>query len=945
MRTAWTRLAKAALAAWALSGLSPGGASAVLAASENRDNSTSSAWKASDDDSWLFDLRSGQYRLGDGIRGYQTPDGTCVDLADVIIALDLPIRLDKKLRRATGWVFDERRTILIDREAGEVRLGSRIVRITPAMVHDTPEGWCVATTALSDWLGVKLAPDLSNAILRLESAEKLPFQLQAERRARAAGLRPREQFDLASLPQADAPYRMWGAPSVDVVASMVYTNDSLTGANFQQRYEFFASAEVAKTTVEARLASDAHGVPESLRLRAYRSDPEAKLLGPLRATHFALGDVSLISTGLVAQGSVGRGAVVTNRPLEQPDSYDSTSFRGDLPAGWDAELYRNGQLLALAAPGPTGRYEFVDVPLLYGSNRFEIVLYGPQGQVRREIKQVQVGMDSIPPRKTWYWAGFADEGQDLFNLRKSPMGPNRGWRGTVGIERGLDMRTSIAAYGHSLVIDRIRRNFGEVALRRAIGPTLLEVAGAYADDGGTALRAQWLAAFNQTNIRAEAIRGWNGFVSDRFYGGVTGIYGVSVDQALRAGKTVIPLHFDLRQISRSNGTDTLEAVARTSIGLSRLTLTGQLDWQQQKVPVGPDPPARVAASLLANARIGAVRLRGEARVSLSGPVDDSRFSVVAEWNDRNDSQWRTELGYDRGRDRFRGGAGYTRKFKAFQLSAFGEVASDGSVAASIGLAFSLGPDPRGGGLRVSSEKLASRGQVLATVWRDENGDGVQQPAEPVERGVELVAGMTPVNTATDAGGQAIVAGLEPFHPVMIGIDAGSLPDPYVQPSLPGMVVTPRPGMTVRIALPLVASGEIDGTLVRDGGNEIGGAVIELVDSAGRVRATAISEFDGFFLFEKVAYGRYTLRVASESAAVLKIDKGNFAAVQVDAAKPRVRLGLLAMRVRPGAPAPTLAAADTGTDGLPRGPPGADDEPQPDNRDQNGAAVPSFLPGR
>jgi hypothetical protein len=945
MRSAWTIFAKAALAAWALSGLHPGGASPLLAAPQNAGETSADDWRPNDDDSWLFDLRSGNLRIGDGIRGYQTPVGTCVDFADVIMALDLPIRLDKKLRRATGWVFDERRTILIDRDAGEVRLGSRIVRLSPAMVHDTPEGWCIATPALSDWLGVRLDPDLSNAILRLETTEKLPFQLQAERRNRAAALRPRESFDLASLPQAKAPYRMWGTPSIDVVASLAFTKDNGGDVTLQRRYELFASGEIAKATVEARLASDSHGVPESLRVRAYRSDPESQLLGPLKASHFALGDVSLLSTGLVAQGSVGRGAVVTNRPLERPDNFDSTSFRGDLPAGWDAELYRNGQLLALATPGPTGRYEFLDVPLLYGSNRFEIVLYGPQGQVRREIKQLQVGTESIPPRQTWYWAGIADEGRDLIGLRDGRLSRTGGWRGTIGVERGIDMRTSLAAYGHSLVIDDVRRNFGEVALRRAIGPTLLEVAGAYADQGGTALRAQWLAAFGQTYIRAEAVRGFDGFVSDRLKGDIDGNYSLSVDQSVRLGATVLPIHVDVRHITRTSGSNSLEASARASAGFQRMTLTGQIDWEQRKVPFGPDPPARVAASLLANARFGKVRLRGEARFGLSGPTDDSRFALVAEWNGKGDSQWRAELGYDRARDRFRGGAGYIRKFDKFQLSAFGEVASDGSVAASLGLAFSLGPDPRGGGIRVSSEKLASRGQVLATVWRDQNGDGIRQSGEPLEANVPLTAGLSVVDEATDATGAAIIDGLEPFRAVMIGIDAGSLPDPYIQPSLPGVVVTPRPGMTVRVMLPLVAAGEVEGTLARDGGNEIGGALIELVDSAGRVRASTVSEFDGFFLFESVAYGRYTLRISPDSAAALKIDSGQFAAVEVSGTHPRVRLGILAMRTRAPPSAPTMAAQGDGVTAAPRGPPvevAAATAPDQDEKAEESGAL---LPGR
>ena len=176
-----------------------------------------------------------------------------------------------------------------------------------------------------------------------------------------------------------------------------------------------------------------------------------------------------MSTGIVAQSVPGRGAVLTNRPVERPDAFDKTDFRGDLPAGWDAELYRNGQLLAFTSPNGDGRYEFLGVPLQYGSNRFEIVLYGPQGQVRREIRQLQVGLDSIPPQKTWYWAGIAQDDTDLIEFGGPRGGAfRRGWRGSAGIERGLDTRTSIAAYFHSLLIENIRRNYGEAALRRSI---------------------------------------------------------------------------------------------------------------------------------------------------------------------------------------------------------------------------------------------------------------------------------------------------------------------------------------------------------------------------------------------------------------------------------------------------------------------------------------------
>ncbi|OHD07365.1 carboxypeptidase regulatory-like domain-containing protein [Sphingopyxis sp. RIFCSPHIGHO2_12_FULL_65_19] len=923
IRAALARWKPVVMAGLALAGLCSTGAQAVEARPVAL---AADSWVPSEDDSWLFDVRSGQYRLGDGVRGYQTPDGICVDLGDVVLALDLAVRIDKKLRRATGWVFDERRSLTIDRDAGEVRAGSQAFRIGPSTIRDTPAGWCVDLDSLNGWLGVPLAADMSNAVLRIDSKDKLPFQLAAERRARAAAIRPQAQFDLASLPQAARPYQAWAPPSVDVVASAGVVSDKRGGSYAQARYEIFAAGELLGQSFDARLSSDNEAVPDSLRMRLYRTDPQGRLLGPLKATHYGLGDVSLLSTGIVAASASGRGAVLTNRPVERPDAFDKTTFRGDLPAGWDAELYRNGQLLAFTSPNGDGRYEFIDVPLQYGANRFEIVLYGPQGQIRREIKQVQVGMDSIPPQQTWYWAGFAQENADLVEFGSARRGAfRRGWRGTMGIERGLDTRTSAAAYFHSLMIENVRYNYGEVALRRSIGPTLLEVGGSYADTsrgggGGFAARASWLAAFGETYVRADAMRGWGGFVSDRFLGNIDGQYSVSVDQSVALGRTVLPLHFDVRQVERRSGVESLEASARASASFRALTFTGQLDWSRTKVPVGPDPPDNLSATLLANARIGRVRLRGEARFALSGDNSDTRMTMIGEWAGKGDAEWRAELGYDRGLDRARAGLGYTRRFDKLQLTGFGEVASDGSVAASLALAFSFGPKSDGG-WRISAEKLASRGQVIADVWMDENGDGVRQPGEAALPGIPLTAGNAVVESATDREGRGRIDGLEPFRPVMIGIDAGSLPDPYVQPALPGVVVSPRPGVATRVALPMTAAGEIEGTLRRDGGNPVEGLSVELIDAEGRVRGATLTEFDGYFLFESVAYGRYTVRLGKASAAALRLDGGFAIAAVPGKANPRVRLGTLVLKPLRR----DMAVQDEGAKGADNGaraPPGA-----------------------
>src|SRR5207248_7050037 len=98
--------------------------------------------------------------------------------------------------------------------------------------------------------------------------------------------------------------------------------------------------------------------------------------------HFGFGDVEGFDSGLSGSVAAGRGAVVTNRPLSARAAFDKTRFEGDLPGGWEAEIYRNGELLAFAKSDSSQRYVFDNVQLLYGDNQIQIILYGPQGQTR-----------------------------------------------------------------------------------------------------------------------------------------------------------------------------------------------------------------------------------------------------------------------------------------------------------------------------------------------------------------------------------------------------------------------------------------------------------------------------------------------------------------------------------------------------------------------------------
>lgn len=866
-------------------------------------SAASDSWTPNADDAVLLEVRSGQYRLGEGVRGYMTPSGPCVDLADTLLALDIPIRLDKQSRRATGWALDESRTIVIDRASNMEHIKNDARPLTATDVRDTPEGWCVAPTVLSRWFGIGIAVDSGNALLTIKSDRKLPAEAAAERRARTGAVRP-ASFDLASLPHARVVAHGVAPPSVDIVASIGGLRDYRNGSRGDVQYEAFAAGEIGPVAYNARLASDRRGRPASLRVQAYRIDPAATLLGPLRATTVAVGDVVGLSTPLVAQSSAGRGAMLTNRPVERRDRFDKIDLRGELPRGWDAELYRNGQLFGFAQDRADGRYEFLDVPLQYGPNRLEVVLYGPQGQVRREVRQVPVGLDSIPPKKTYYWAGLNDDGHDLIDLAGSGGGSGAyrrgGWRASLGLERGLDVKTSVALALHSLTIDGLgRRNYAEASIRRALGSALIEASGAFDTSGGRAARLSAIGTLGTTRYAAETI--WaSDFRSDRVDRDVTGLHSLTLDRVFGSGRGGIPVGIQARWTTRSTGNDTIDVAARVSAGLGRLAVTGELVLYDER-HAGTTGTRKVDAGLLANTRIGRVRLRGEARFRVVPEARLQSAVLVGEWSAGNDldarTAWRAELGYDRDLSRARVALGYVRRFDRLALTATAEAASDGSVGAGLSVAFSLGRDPRRSGLRMTAGKLASRGSTAVTVYRDTNANGRRDPDEPGEPAVALTAGLVGGGAPTDSAGRAVIDGLEPYQPMLIGVDASSLPDPLLQPAGPGVVVVPRPGIVAQVEIGLVPTGDIDGTLVRTGGGPLEGVDLELLDATGRTIVQTRSEFDGFFLFERVPYGRYTIRIGKLAADATKLLPELVTEAVVSARTPSVHLGAVAGRAR------------------------------------------------
>jgi hypothetical protein len=586
-----------------------------------------------------------------------------------------------------------------------------------------------------------------------------------------------------------------------------------------------------------------------------------------------------------------------------------------LPAGWDAELYRNGQLIAFQSDRGDGRYEFLEIDLFFGRNDLEVVLYGPQGQIRREKTSIPVGMNQIEPGQTFYWAGIVQNNRDLIQLDDEFLTFDQKWRWGVGVERGLDQRTSAMIGAQSLFFNGKRRSYAEAALARTFGSLQFELAGAHELGAGSVAELNALGQLGKFNFGAEALVTFGDFQSEFADEQIDHRFGFNFDTSLRLGKTTIPIQGAISRARRRDGTKVNQVLTTASVRAGRMAFSVQLDHQSDIIKPGAGGggiPARdeTRIRLLANTRLRNLRLRGNATFLAYGPQAGlESVDVRMDMNLGERSELQGQLEYFAVGDTTRLTAGYTRRFDQLSLRGNAFVTSRGEVGAGLQVAFSLGPNPVSGGLRVTQTRLARSGQAAVTVFRDDDGNGRRDPGEKLLKDVLVEAGMRGTDAITAENGRTVVDDLNPFRPVLVSVDESTLGDPFLTPGVKGVVITPRPGIMAEIELPISPSGEVDGVLLSPSGVEQPGVELELVGADGNVSARTVTEFDGFFLFERVPYGRYQLRVARDIAVTLEVEASipapdDAAAIEVRSGSDLVRMGPVKLRAAgSAAPAP------------------------------------------
>lgn len=817
----------------------------------------------------LLQVRTDQWILDDSFSGYSTPTGSYIPLGAFARMLDLAINIDGDTGRGEGWYLDEKNVFRIDVNAGFVETKDGRKPLKPGDAIATLGDIYVRDTMIGQWFPAQAVVNLAKQQVDLKLLAKFPFEAKMDRETKRESI----GFQHASLhieyPREKTIYEMMSTPALDINMQASTGNHQATTSQYDVR----ASGDFAFMNADLFLAGDRNKAISDARFVLRRRDPDGRLLGGL--TLIEMGDTSSISQSLGVRSRTGRGIVIGNLPLDRGSVFDKIDMRGELPIGYEVELYRNDVLISSVSQGVNGRYEFTQVPLEFGLNVLRLVFYGPHGERREEVRQINAGEDRLKKGEFQFAASAVQQDENLIPIhRQDDVGSliDKGAiRAVASAQYGLSSRITAVAGLASFVANGTRINQGNAGIRTSLRGAAVQIDGAVQGGGAWALQTGLAGRLFGASYVLQHSEYGGDFV-DELRGGTPGAYTrdtqLRVDRGFRLGDRMIATNL-VAERAEHGGTTEWNATFRASTSLSRWLVSNQIEYR--RASGGGTVSQTLDGDFEVNGLVGDWGVRGGIGYDLRSGAKFRQLDFAVDHDLGGGALLRGTISRQLTEgSATRVGLSLSRRVGAFDVGSDlqYDTQSKGFVL-GIRTSFSFGRGLRG--WQVAPPGLARGGSLVAIAFRDLNGDGRREANEPVIPGVGFRGGAGEVKT--NAAGQALITGLGDGRPAQVAMLSETLPDPYLTAVRPGIEVVPRPGRTHVAWFAVASVSEVEGHAYfksASGSRAVSNVQLQLLDSKGAVVASAKTEYDGYFFLEKVPPGDYTLQLDREQMTKLGI---------------------------------------------------------------------------
>jgi len=897
----------------------------------------------------VVDLTLNRTSIGESFIVYQDKNGLMVPLSAVMSALEIAIAADPDAGTASGFFINEKRRFALDLSTGTAQFDGRTFTLPAGKIERQLSDIYVDPSLLTEWFSIRLHLKLDDLTLLVSSVELLPVQERLDRERRRASVFRRGSRPDYTLVEPPEKWLDW--PFVDT--SIQYSTSRNNGQMTRQgQYSSVVTGMVGGLDLDmsANGAIPSDGQDTFLRATLSRRDPRGGLLGPIDATEFALGDVSSPGLPLVSNSVAGRGAMLSTFPLHRLSDLQRVTLRGELPVGWQVELYRGADLIDFQTSSSDGRYEFSNVPTIPGLNAFRLMFYGPEGQRREEDRPIFVAAAAVEAGETGYSLLFNQQNTDLlgnhpnsqpistpFNrfdeltrnqLLSQPNINDGARRFNAEVEHGFTDDVSVNGAVSSLPLGIGDAQYFQTGLRAAWLGALSNLSVASATTGGVAAGTSVQSQFNSLAWLLSYDRFVGHYVSERSFD-------LLLNQPLVANSTAqlngsvpgftngrLPFATSATYSEAENGASHLELRGRITSYIGRFTVGAET--QSELVS---HQPTQTQEIIRVGTQFGRIGLRGETIYNLTPTAELAATQLTADFAARPNLNLR--LGVTRLQTRPQETQFTTGAAVLFNKLAVGtdlSMSDRGDFSALLKISFSFGIDPRSGSAVFRGENFARSGAISPLVFLDRDGDGKFGPEDTPLPNVRLRGDGAAFHDQTNQSGETLITGLEPYHETPVRIDTETLEDPYWKAPDQKIAVLPRPGSVVKLEFPVYETGEVDGAVEMERGGQrvpLPGIRLQIVDANGKVVSQALSGYDGSFFVQGVRLGSYTLRADPDQLARLHLTVAPPQTIALTHDNPGVTAGTMTLAQdggnhigETGVPAAGLASPATPTTARP-----------------------------
>lgn len=829
------------------------------------------------DDFLLFELQLDQNILADGVTAYREGPYIFLPLGALSNLLNIAVVINKDQSGATGFVITEDRPFLLDLNSNLVTLKNVQLSYDPKLVRVQDNQIFVESALYSKWFPVDMNINVSSLSLTVLPRELLPVQARLKREMQLqTNTSDHEQPNFVNY---DSPYSLLDKPFIDQTFEGTLSGSKDTKDVVSGRYTTLMTADFLGLETHLFVNGSDKKSLENFRLTMGRDDPDGRLLGPLKARSFALGNINPPSLEYVARATTtGVGASISNRLLTRPTRYDQQNFIGDLLPGWDVELFHNGVLVGYQTSKERSQYEFKDIPLLFGGNDFKLIFHGPSGQIREEQTLFMLEDSMVLPGETYYTL--------------TAMQLNDGsTRTMMQLDQSLSQRLSVTG-GLTLndvptrltgnVIDPLyhSRTFYNLGLRSYLNSFFLSTDGIISTDGGSLGAVSFKSGFwNSTLTVSHALL--KDFTSDEFQPSDDPIISSSranLDTAVPFLQSLpLSLAGAYQQTANRKSISSLSAkVSGYFDGVSLTNRISYLDSRGLKTTTG---------DLQLSGRIKDYNLRGGFTYDVQPTFNPTSLSLNGNINLSRDYNFTQSISNQFLSKEIRLDVGLNKSIGKYAFGVNTTGSSLGEYSIGLRLNIAIGFEPKSAEVFTSAQAMATTGTARVQAYVDNNANGVMDDGDIPLEGVGFMVngGISPLRT--NAKGMALVTHLPTRQRVNLGVDRNTIDDPQQTPLIRGVKLLPRPGKIAEIDFPFVFTTEIDGTILIDDDELLKPASnlnLELVEYSNREKivSRATTAYDGYYILGEVPSGHYVLQIERAQANTLSIAKPQLKIIRV-----------------------------------------------------------------